>query len=564
MPRTMRLPRSGPLAASALLAALLAAAPGPPAAAQDAPPKDAPELDDEPPKPLTPEEQKAAQALFAEAKALSRKGWQYGMAASKKYEEFMDKYPGADEEMLREADDRSGPNCLIGIELQHDGGPPERRIDVELMGDGYTKELFKKFKGHAFDQMKAFWADPLFGEYADYFNIWRFDLVSAEEGVDQMTPEERGAPPPPDPKPGKPKKKKKQRGPKKYSTALNCMEMGGGGQVYADREQVMRWRRYLECSDGLTIAFAKKGRLGMGGGGIATTGPMVAVVHEFGHAWAGLLDEYQGNPDRPTGRVVAPNAISTENPDPREPPPLDEIPWKHWMMLKPRPTDVGVELGGATYSTGVFRPAKTCAMNSAGSAFLCTVCREQGVLRIYSYVSPVDEAGPIHERVEVLQGEAREFFVQPMAPKSHRIQVDWTLQVIGTSPDQAPPVEAPSEGSYVADERAAAMWQGEGPRAATRRDSPLPEGNPKGAPLKPTLKKAGAAFRSSVTLDNKHPGVYRLTARVFDDTKIGGGPHPWVIKDPDRLREEWKTWTIVVAAPAAAAPPAPPSPGGGK
>src|SRR5688572_32697725 len=49
-------------------------------------------------------------------------------------------------------------------------------------------------------------------------------------------------------------------------------------------EQVMRWRKYLECSDGLTIAFAKKGKLGMGGGGIATTGPLVAVVHEFGHA----------------------------------------------------------------------------------------------------------------------------------------------------------------------------------------------------------------------------------------------------------------------------------------
>jgi len=550
----------GRLALAALLLAL-AAAPGRPVSAQDAPPKDAGGLDDEPPKPLTPEEEVEAKKLFAEAKALSRKGWQYGLAASRKYEEFLEKYPGADEDMVREADDRSGPNCLIGIELQHEGGPPERRIDVELMGDGYVREKFKIFKGHAFDQMKEFWKDPLFGEYASYFNIWRFDLISAEDGVDEMTPEERGAPPPAEPKPGK--KKKKQRGPKKYSTALNCMALGGGGQVYADREQVLRWRRYLECSDGLTIAFANKGQLGMGGGGIATTGRRVAVVHEFGHAFIGLLDEYQGNPERPQGRVFAPNAISTDNPDPREPPPLDEIPWKHWLVLKPRPDDVQILLGGATHSTGVFRPAPSCAMNSAGGAFLCTVCREAGVLRIYSYVSPLDEAGPIQDRVEVLVGEAREFFVQPMAPKSHRIQVDWTLQVIGTSPDQAPPVEAPSEGSFVADERAGGMWQGEGARAMDRRSNPLPEGDPKGAPVKAVLKKAaGGAFRSTVTLDNKHPGVYRLTARVFDDTRIGRGPHPWVIKDPDRLREEWRTWTVVVAAPSAAAPPAPPAPGG--
>ena len=152
--RTPRLPRS---AAPLLFATLLAVAPGAPAIAQDAPPKDAPGLDEEPPKPLTPEEQKAAEKLFAEAKALSKRGWQYGMAASEKYEEFLEKYPGADEAMIREADDRSGPNCLIGIELQHEGGPPERRIDVELMGDGYTRDFFKKFKGHAIEQMKAFW-----------------------------------------------------------------------------------------------------------------------------------------------------------------------------------------------------------------------------------------------------------------------------------------------------------------------------------------------------------------------------------------------------------------------
>jgi hypothetical protein len=464
--------------------------------------------------------------------------------------------------MLREADDRSGDNFLAGIELQHEAGPSERRIDVELMGDGYTLEIFRRFKDDALSQMKEFWSEPLYAEYEDYFNVWRFDLVSKENGVDELSPEERGIPTPEvDPK--KPKKRKKPKTYKQYSTALDCKAAGPQNQVWANPEQVARWRQYFKNSDGLTIAFANKGALGMGGGGIATTGKKVAVVHEFGHAFVGLLDEYTGNPERPQGKVYAPNAISTDNPDPREPPPIDEIPWKHWLVLKPKPADVGVHLGGATYSTGVFRPAPGCAMNAGGNAKYCTVCRETGVLRIYSYVSPLDEYGPVQERQDLVVGEPREFWVQPMAPKTHQIKVDWTLQVIATSPDQAPPVEPPaSEGSFVEDDRAGGMWQREGDRSAERRANPLPDGLPKGSALKPTVKKVGKyAFRSSVKLDPKTPpGVYRVTARVFDDTRVGGGGHPWVIKDPDRLREEWKSWTVVVSAPAAAAPPTPPAP----
>src|SRR5258706_12033573 len=115
-----------------------------------------------------------------------------------------------------------------------------------------------------------------------------------------MTAEEKGMPPPgPSRKPPKPSK----HPPKHYSTALNCKQAGPQNQVWADPEQVARWRRYLKVSDGLTMAFAKKGALGMGGGGIATTGPTGAVVHEFGHAFVNLLDEYTNNPMPPGGRV---------------------------------------------------------------------------------------------------------------------------------------------------------------------------------------------------------------------------------------------------------------------
>lgn len=553
----------------AALLALLSLAAGPlpgPAAAQDGGGKGKEEnpFGEEAPPPLTPEEEKEAAALFAKAKAETAKGAAGFLAARKLYQEFLKKYPGGDEDMLIEAEDRSGENCLANIELMHDGGPSPRRIDVELMGDGYTVNKYQEFLKHAPSQMVEFWREPLYAEYEDYFNVWRFDLVSKEEGVDELSMEERMGAPPPPPEPARPGRKKK-REPKKFSTALNCIAAGPQNQVWADPEQVQRWRRYLPESDGLTIAFAKKGELGMGGGGIATTGRKVAVVHEFGHAFVGLLDEYAVNPMRPQGRIFAANAVSTNDDDPRTPPPVDDIPWKHW--LKAKHPDVKVLLGGATYQTGVFRPAASCAMNSGGSGNMCWVCREEGVLKIYSYVNPVDEYGPVQDVISMTPAESREFFVVPMAPKRHRLLVEWYLQRISTGEPLPPEPAAPEEGgevSSVADDRASGMWRGDGDRGFRRRQDPLPEGKPLGSTLKAVERKLkDNAFRSSVVLKGLDPGTWKVTARVLDDAKVPGYGFPWVLKDDDRMREEWKTWRVDVTGGAAVVPaPGPGNPPG--
>ena len=62
-------------------------------------------------------------------------------------------------------------------------------------------------------------------------------------------------------------------------------------------------------------------------------------------------------------------------------------------MLKKKVKGVGIYEGGATFQKGVWRPARTCAMNIGGNQY-CPVCREQTLLVIYEYVSPIDEATP--------------------------------------------------------------------------------------------------------------------------------------------------------------------------
>ena len=504
-----------------------------------------------PPAGLSPEDEKRAKSLFADALDEQRRRDYAG--ARKKFRRFLEEFPSADPAMRLEAEERSEENCFLGFEEIHHGGPPENRIDVELMGDGYLITQQEKFRRHAEDQLKEFWREPLYDEYGSYLNVWRFDLASKEEGVDEggfgAGDDGPGADAP------KPKRKRALR---EYSTALDCKAAGPQRQVMADPEMVFKWRKYLKVSDGLSICFAKKGELGMGGMGIATTGRRVAVVHEFGHAFIGLLDEYANNPGAPAGRISARNAVSGKGP--KEEPDLAYVPWKHWLDAKN--PEVGLFLGGATYQLGVYRPAAACAMNSGGSSPLCWVCREAGVLRIYEYVSPIDEAAPAEAAVVIPPGGRREFSVVPMAPKSHRLLVDWWLEKIpiktvtkseesdedeegdrpvpapGTA-DPAPPPEVPilsPDG-----------WTRGPARGHVRHANPWPPGHPRGEPVVASEKKAeNGRIRSTVTLEGLSLGRYRLTAQVRDDAKIPGAKFPWVLKDPDKILEERREWLVTV------------------
>jgi hypothetical protein len=505
----------------------------------DAPEDDEPE--DEGPKgpPLTPEELKAASELLQAGRDLQGRH-QYG-AARKRFRELLEAYPGAPSEMRTEAEDRSEENCFLGFEEIRHGGRSPNRIDVELMGDGYLLAKQEQFKKHADAQIGDFYRDPLYDEYESYFNVWRFDLASKEEGVDEVGRE----PPPDESRP--PKKPRRKRKLKEFSTALDCKAAGPQNQVWANPLMVRRWRKYLPVSDGLTIAFAKKGQLGMGGMGIATTGRRVAVVHEFGHAFVGLLDEYAVNPEAPRGPAFLTAANAVPGKGPKEPPDPENVPWKHWLDAKNR--EVGVFLGGATYQLGVFRPATDCAMNSGGGSPYCWVCREAGVLRIYEYVSPVDASAPDGATVEMGEAETREFSVTPMVPKRHRLSVTWYLERLteftgegATTEGSAEERKDPETDAIAPDEERRGAWR----RANGPRFRPGP---PPGKKLDAVERKGDGGARSCVDLSALPKGRHRLTAVVVDDANLPGQKFPWVLKDPDRLLEERRIWTIDVGPP---------------
>ena len=160
------------------------------------------------------------------------------------------------------------------------------------------------------------------------------------------------------------------------------------------------------------------------GGGIAVIGGESAstALHEFGHAFGGLADEYSSNTGHRRG-VRAVNA--TTDPD------RDKAPWKHWYE---KSKVVGFFEGANGMVRGAWKPTKRgCVMGSGGSSF-CIVCREQLVKRIYGIVRPIDDATRGGQTRTLTEGEPLELFVRPMKPRRHDLDVEWRLERLESAP----------------------------------------------------------------------------------------------------------------------------------
>ena len=239
---------------------------------------------------------------------------------------------------------------------------------------------------------------------------------------------------------------------------------------------------------------------------------------------------------RPTLR--APNASTTSD--------RDKVPWAHF--LKKKFPGIDVELGGATYYKGVWKPSNDCAMNSAGHVNYCAVCREAAVLRIYSYVNPIDAYSPSDtQELEVTANTDKFLAVTPMKPRSHALDVDWFVEPIGNEVAVPEPVERTTGAR--SDRVREALWgpsggsRGKDPQRAATLAQPPPG---KKDALGTTRKAKDGSAEFIFPVGRLKPGRYRVTVAVTDTT-------PWVLLDEKRLLEERKTWFVRVTAASASA-----------
>jgi hypothetical protein len=65
-----------------------------------------------------------------------------------------------------------------------ENGPPAKKVDVVILGDGYAKADMEKFRADAKKYNDAMFSTPPFKGRKDDFNIWTVEVESGESGID--------------------------------------------------------------------------------------------------------------------------------------------------------------------------------------------------------------------------------------------------------------------------------------------------------------------------------------------------------------------------------------------
>ena len=239
-------------------------------------------------------------------------------------------------------------------------GTPEEKIDVAIVAEGYTAEEMDMFYADAQTAMEAILKHEPFGQYKDRFNFVAVALESQDSGVSV---------------PGEGEWK---------DTALKAHF----NTFYMDRYLTpLRLKNMHDKLCGVPyehiVILANTDTYG--GGGIYNSYTLTTahhpafkpvVVHEFGHSFAGLADEYYYD-----DQYVEYYYPGTEPWEQNITTLADfESKWKD--MLEAGEAEL---LEGAGYqSKGVYRPAKDCRMHTNRPDSFCPVC-QRAIARIIEF-----------------------------------------------------------------------------------------------------------------------------------------------------------------------------------
>ena len=255
-------------------------------------------------------------------------------------------------------------------------GDPHTSVDLAFIAEGYTADEMEKFREDVRQMTGYLFAEAPFSDFKDKFNIWAVEAVSQDSGTD-IPGESIYA-----------------------STALNSTFYTFDIDRYLTTQDIKSVNDFAAAvpHDNIIILINSTR---YGGGGVynyytgTTTGHQLSpkvFIHEFGHGFAGLADEYYSS------------SVAYE-----EFYPLDVEPWEpnittmvsfdsKWKNLigkdipVPTPAEekfkdvTGLFEGGGYSAKGIFRSELECRMKSNSPKGFCTVCRNAVREMIETYI----------------------------------------------------------------------------------------------------------------------------------------------------------------------------------
>jgi hypothetical protein len=359
------------------------------------------------------------------------------------------------EEQARRSASEGAPPTVMAT--RGSGGPSSNRVDVLIVGDGYTAPSASLFASHAQALEDGFFAIAPYAPYRAFHVVHTLFVASAQSGADH----------PPyvpgcqstsccgdddalsDPLAGT-----------FVDTAFDarfCAQnlqrllVVNASKVFAAASAVPDWDRILVIVNDTTYG---------GSGGFLSVasrnGASIEIArHEYGHSFTGLADEYESPfsyPPCSDGGGASPCEANVTDVTA-----LPMIKWEPWIApTTPVPTPeqatwngvVGLFEGARYDPSGMYRPRNlACLMRSLSQPY-CEVCRQETVLTLYrggwgvpeDGVDPIEPGGESPPPGPVTVTGPETFSIDLVAPVGHGNTLDVTWLVDGVpQPASDPP-----------------------------------------------------------------------------------------------------------------------------
>ena len=274
----------------------------------------------------------------------------------------------AKEDAREEFKDRYERLGVYEVTTTVNSGDSAKRVDVVFVSDGFSYAEREQYQGLVDRTARALLRLDPYRNYVRYINVHRV-------GIDDTAKSGSG------------------------STRVRSSASADRGSILTcDRSAARRYGQLAPDADLIIVVCNIRGVRATGGGGVITidgSGDIGdVVIHELGHAFGGLDDEYVNEadvasfPDWSGAAAEAGHVNTTRVSD------VAKVKWHYWR-LPPTPTQaVGVYEGGYYRARGYYRPSGDCRMRSSDFSRYCPVCLEHLERKFYQLLAPIDEAEP--------------------------------------------------------------------------------------------------------------------------------------------------------------------------
>jgi IgA Peptidase M64/Secretion system C-terminal sorting domain len=283
-------------------------------------------------------------------------------------------------------------------------GTIKRRVNVVILPDGYTAAELPKFKTDADAFISYLFQKPPFDKYKPYFSVYTVAVPSAESGVthpQNATDEATSNPQPIETKNtffGSSFDTGKIHRLLSYTKSANLTNVLATNFPSYDIVFIIVNTPYYGGAGGFTATFSLNAASNEIG------------VHELGHSFPGLADEYYAGAIYDAEK---PNMTKDKNPATNR--------WKNWLGTP----NIGI-FDHTSPGQAWAKPANgTCRMEFLNKEF-CSVCRENFVERVLKLITPVESQLPTTSNIQ-LTAASTTFKLDLLKPSSNSLQVEWFL-----------------------------------------------------------------------------------------------------------------------------------------